>query len=185
MPRARSSAGATASSPQSYIARAIPPLFEKLGGKDMVSAVGGEFRYAVPAHQVEYIRGARGIEVGAWRGVGAGYTKFAVETVLDEVAAHRNIDPLDLRLALLKGDPRAVKVLQTVAEMAGWTQKRQRGPRPRTRLFGCARDLYGGGGGSLASISKAEPSGCTASGPRSMPAWRCSRRTSWRRWKAP
>ena len=35
----------------SYLARAIPPLFKAIGGKDPVSASGGEFRYAVPAQR--------------------------------------------------------------------------------------------------------------------------------------
>jgi isoquinoline 1-oxidoreductase beta subunit len=109
---------------QSYIARAIPPLFEKMGGQDVVSASGGEFRYAVPNHQVDYIRAARGIEVGAWRGVASGYTKFAIETMIDEVAAQKGVDPLALRLELLKAQPRSVAVLKTVAEMAKWSDKR-------------------------------------------------------------
>ena len=40
----------------SYLARAIPPLFKKIGGKDLVSASGGDFRYAVPAQHVDYVR---------------------------------------------------------------------------------------------------------------------------------
>ena len=31
----------------SYMARAIPPLFKKLGGKDPVSGGNGDFRYAL------------------------------------------------------------------------------------------------------------------------------------------
>ncbi len=111
----------------SYMARGIPPLFKKLGGKDPVSAVGGEFRYAVPAHQVDYVRAQSGFEVGAWRGVGAGYTKFAVETMLDEIAEARRIDPLELRVKLLQKHPRSIAVLRAVAEMAKWSQKRPEG----------------------------------------------------------
>jgi isoquinoline 1-oxidoreductase subunit beta len=112
---------------QSYIARAIPPLFEKMGGKDIVSASGGEFRYAVANHQVDYIRAARGIEVGAWRGVASGYTKFAVETMIDEIAAQKRVDPLALRLELLSAQPRSIAVLKAVAEMAGWGKPRNDG----------------------------------------------------------
>jgi isoquinoline 1-oxidoreductase subunit beta len=113
---------------QSYIARAIPPLFEKMGGMDVVSASGGEFRYAVPSHQVDYIRAARGIEVGAWRGVGSGYTKFAIETMIDEIAAQKGVDPLALRLDLLQNEPRSIAVLKTVAQMSRWDAKRGDGP---------------------------------------------------------
>jgi isoquinoline 1-oxidoreductase beta subunit len=107
----------------SYVARAIPPLFEKIGGKDFVTANGGEFRYAVPAHHVDYVRAQSGFEVGAWRGVGAGYTKFAVETMIDEIAQAKGVDPLALRLSLLQKHPRAIAVLNAVAEMSEWTLK--------------------------------------------------------------
>ncbi len=106
----------------SYLARAIPPLFEKLGGRDIVSASGGDFRYAVPAQFVDYVRMQSGFEVGAWRGIAAGYTKFAVETVIDEIAQAKGVDPLDLRIALLQEHPRSIAVLKAVAEMAKWRQ---------------------------------------------------------------
>jgi isoquinoline 1-oxidoreductase subunit beta len=106
----------------SYLARGIPPLFEKLGGRDLVSASGGDFRYAVPAQSVDYVRVQSGFEVGAWRGIASGYTKFAIETVIDEIAQAKGVDPLDLRISLLQEHPRAIAVLQTVAEMAKWKQ---------------------------------------------------------------
>ncbi len=107
----------------SYLARAIPPLFKKIGGKDLVSAGGGEFRYAVPAQQVDYVRAQDGFEVGAWRGIAAGYTKFAVESMMDEVAATKGVDPLDLRIAMLQKHPRSIAVLNAVATMANWKSK--------------------------------------------------------------
>jgi isoquinoline 1-oxidoreductase beta subunit len=106
----------------SYLARAIPPLFEKLGGRDIVSASGGDFRYDVPGQFVDYVRVQSGFEVGAWRGIAAGYTKFAVESVIDEIAQAKGVDPLDLRIALLQQHPRSIAVLQAVAEMAKWRQ---------------------------------------------------------------
>ena len=111
----------------SYLARAIPPLFKHLGGKDPVSASGGDFRYAVPAQQVDYVRAQNGFEVGAWRGIASGYSKFAVESMIDEVADTKGVDPLDLRMAMLKKHPRSLAVLKAVAEMADWKQKRPDG----------------------------------------------------------
>ena len=35
------------------------------------------------------------MRVHAWRGIGAGYNKFASESFLDEVAARAGVDPLD------------------------------------------------------------------------------------------
>jgi isoquinoline 1-oxidoreductase beta subunit len=117
----------------SYLARAIPPLFKKIGGKDLVSASGGDFRYAVPAQHVDYVRAQSGFEVGAWRGVAAGYTKFAVETMMDEIADAKGVDPIDLRIAMLQKQPRSVAVLQAAAQMSNWKQK-----RPAGRAIGVA-----------------------------------------------
>jgi isoquinoline 1-oxidoreductase beta subunit len=55
-----------------------------------------------------------------WRSVGHSHTAFGVEAFLDEVAAAAGRDPLELRRALLRDDPRRLAVLELVAERAGW-----------------------------------------------------------------
>ena len=110
---------------ESYFARIMPPdLFAQVK-QDRVSGGGGEMSYAVPNHRVEWVRAARGVDVGAWRGIAAGYTKFAIETLIDEIAALQGTDPVAYRIAMLKDDPRAATVVKTVADMANWSQKRQ------------------------------------------------------------
>jgi isoquinoline 1-oxidoreductase beta subunit len=109
---------------ESYFARAAPHLLEKFGGKDVVSGGGGEMKYAVPAHRVEWVRDARGVGVGAWRGISAGYTKFAIETLIDELAGLKGVDPVAYRLELLKDHPEAAAVVKKVAEMSRWGEKR-------------------------------------------------------------
>jgi isoquinoline 1-oxidoreductase beta subunit len=110
---------------ESYLARIMPPeVFAKVK-RDVVSGGGGEMSYAVPNHRVEWVRAARGVDVGAWRGIAAGYTKFAIETLIDEIAALNGTDPVAYRLALLKDDPRAATVVKTAADMAEWSRKRQ------------------------------------------------------------
>jgi isoquinoline 1-oxidoreductase beta subunit len=112
---------------ESYFARILPPdLFAKIK-KDIVSGGGGEMSYAMANHRVEWVRSPRGIDVGAWRGIAAGYTKFAIETLMDELAALKKIDPLDYRLALLKDDSRAANVLRKVADMSKHRTKRKGG----------------------------------------------------------
>jgi isoquinoline 1-oxidoreductase beta subunit len=44
---------------------------------------------------------------------------------LDEIAVKQGIDPVKLRLDLLQKSPRAVKVVERVAEMANWGHKRE------------------------------------------------------------
>jgi isoquinoline 1-oxidoreductase subunit beta len=112
---------------ESIFARSNPAQFEKGGGVDVVSAGGAGINYAVPAHSVEYVRAARGVGVGAWRGIAAGYIKFSQEVLIDEVAAVKGTDPVAFRLMLLKDQPRAAHVIDTVAKMAHWGRKRPAG----------------------------------------------------------
>ena len=44
---------------------------------------------------------------------------------MDEVARKRGMNPLALRLELLKGTPRAYNAVKRVAEMAEWGKKRE------------------------------------------------------------
>jgi isoquinoline 1-oxidoreductase subunit beta len=112
---------------ESYFARILPPdLFAKIK-RDIVSGGGGDMGYAMANHRVEWVRSARGIDVGAWRGIAAGYTKFAIETLVDEIASVKKMDPLAYRLEMLKDDPRAAATLQRVVDMSRYTTKRDNG----------------------------------------------------------
>src|SRR6185369_5001508 len=98
---------------------AAPPRFKATGGKDIIGWRGLEQPYyAVPNMLAEAVREERGVRVHAWRGIGAGYNKFASESFLDEVAHATGKDPLALRLELTKDAPRAQAVIRAVAEMA-------------------------------------------------------------------
>lgn len=110
---------------QSIFARTMPALFQKEGGKDNVVTEGTKLNYRMPAHLVEYLRQEDGQDVGFWRAVAHGYTNFAVECVIDEVAAAKGADPLAFRLELLKHDPRARRVIEEVGRMAGWERRRE------------------------------------------------------------
>jgi isoquinoline 1-oxidoreductase subunit beta len=110
---------------QSIYARSFPDAFAKAGGVDGPVTEGSELSYGVAAMAVEYLRQPYGHDVGFWRAVGAGYTKFAIECMIDEVAAARGIDPLAFRLELLEQQPRAKAVIEAVGKMASWTRKRK------------------------------------------------------------
>ncbi len=82
--------------------------------------------YDVPAHVADHIYEDHGVRTAAWRGIGAGYTNFAVEAMIDELAVAAGKNPLEYRLALLK-DGRAKKVIEQVAQLADWNRKRDGG----------------------------------------------------------
>ncbi|PST21887.1 xanthine dehydrogenase family protein molybdopterin-binding subunit [Mesorhizobium plurifarium] len=108
----------------SIFARTMPDLFKEQHGHDDVVTEGARFNYAVPAHRIDYIRQDNGLDVGFWFAVGVGYTRFATECMIDEVAAAKGADPLQIRLDLLPDQPRGRKVIETVARMAEWERQR-------------------------------------------------------------
>lgn len=126
----------------SAIARSMPSQVfnEKLGGKDGIVAGFEDIGYPMPNRLVEYLREDRGKSIGAWRGTWSGYHYFAVETMIDELAAHAHADPVKYRLGLMKGDPRAVKVIETAAQISGWGKRKLAAGHAR----GAAYTNYGG-----------------------------------------
>src|SRR5919197_453449 len=104
---------------------ASPPRFQATGGKDYIGWRGlDQAFYAIPNVLAEAVREIRGMRVHAWRGIGAGYNKFAAESFIDEVAQAKGADPLAMRLALTKDKPRANAVIRAVAEMSVVKRKR-------------------------------------------------------------
>jgi isoquinoline 1-oxidoreductase beta subunit len=118
---------------ESIYARANPGAFKAAGGKDAPFHEGAEILYDIKDHLIEFARQERGIDVGFWRAVGGGYTKLAVETMIDEVATVARVDPHAIRLKLLEKHPRAQAVIREAARMAGWEKK-----RPAGRALGLA-----------------------------------------------
>ncbi len=117
---------------------AAPPRFKATGGKDIIGWRGLEQPfYAVPNMLADAVREERGMRVNPWRGIGAGYNKFAAESFLDEVAHAMGKDPFALRLELTRDHPRANAVLRAVAEMADWQR-----PRGNERALGIAFSDY-------------------------------------------
>jgi isoquinoline 1-oxidoreductase beta subunit len=109
---------------ESYFARTAPEFLAKLGGKDPLVTGLGTIAYPVGAQSMEYARQDRGVAVGALRGTDAGYTVFAVESMIDEIARHIGADPMEYRTLLLHANARAVGVIREAAAMADWPRKR-------------------------------------------------------------
>ena len=100
-----------------------------------------ETRYSIPSWKVESKLIKVPVPTSVLRTTGFGPNLFAVESFVDELAHHQGRDPLDYRLALLRGDPRAQKLLTTVAERADW--RRPRAPGRHVGIAFChAFDTY-------------------------------------------
>ncbi|QDU89466.1 Isoquinoline 1-oxidoreductase subunit beta [Pirellulimonas nuda] len=78
--------------------------------------------YAIPNKQIELQTVRLPAPVQWWRSVGHSNTAFAKESFFDECAENLKRDPLELRQELLRDQPRLLRVLNTVAEKAGWGQ---------------------------------------------------------------
>jgi isoquinoline 1-oxidoreductase subunit beta len=103
-----------------------PVRYQMSGGKDFIAMLGADLRgYDVPHQLVEQLYRDTGVRTNPLRGISFTANRFATETFLDEIAVKRGLDPLKLRLELLKNTPRALKVVERVAEMANWGTKRE------------------------------------------------------------
>ncbi len=114
-------------------ARVNPKAYQGAGNKDAPVMEGADGVYDIADLLIDHGLERRGVDVSFWRGVGAGYTKFAIETFIDEIAEATNKDPLQIRLDLTANTPRAQAVLREVATMSNWAEK-----RPEGRALGLA-----------------------------------------------
>jgi isoquinoline 1-oxidoreductase subunit beta len=103
----------------SIMARWLPPAFQ--GGID-VDAIDGAIKppYDVGDILVEYVRHELPLEVAFWRGVGPNSSVCSVECFIDDIAHRTNVDPVEFRRTLLARNPRALGVINLVAQQAQW-----------------------------------------------------------------
>jgi len=77
-------------------------------------------QYEIPNLYIEFLMADLPIPCWPWRAVQNGPNAFVIESFIDELAHAAAKDPLEFRLQSLKNNKRATRVLQTVAEKAGW-----------------------------------------------------------------
>lgn len=113
---------------------------EEAGTTDRFSISGADHWYSIPSQRIRAIKNevAQGTFQPGWlRAVGPGWTGWAVEQHMDEVAAAAGSDPLEFRLSLLDaagrnsgedpvstgGAARLREALVRAADMAGWKDR--------------------------------------------------------------
>ncbi len=88
--------------------------------KDALAVEGALPPYGIPSVTVEHVPTEIGLPVGRVRGNADGYTAFAIESFIDELAAEFSLEPLSYRIAMLGDDLRMAECLQRVAQISNW-----------------------------------------------------------------
>jgi isoquinoline 1-oxidoreductase beta subunit len=111
--------------------------------------------YEIPNTQIEHRGVSHGARLKHWRAVAHPFNMFAIESLVDEIAATRSADPVAFRLQRMGATPRAKAVIEAAAEMANWTA-----PRPEGRALGIAMSERSGSlGAGIVEISLDRESG--------------------------
>ena len=109
---------------QSILASARPEGLDK--GKDPLAFQGywpsGEhsFEYTIPNLLIDHAMRNTHVPPGFWRGVNINQNAIFLECFMDELAEAAGKDALEFRRALMADHPKALAVLNAVADQGGW-----------------------------------------------------------------
>ena len=98
--------------------------------------------YAIPNFRVGLHLMDVGVPTLWWRSVGHTHTGYSTETMIDELLVAANKDPVQGRLALLRGHARESRVLSEVAKLAQWKGSKAPGGRARGVAVHKSFDTY-------------------------------------------
>ncbi|WP_439576285.1 molybdopterin cofactor-binding domain-containing protein [Elioraea sp.] len=133
----------------STLAEFRPTVIRENGLDPQHVASVADSRYRFGAFRADWVRVDGPPRNWIWRSVGASQNGFFLEAFLDEVAHAAGKDPYRFRRELLAHDERALKVLDLVAERAGWGT-----PLPEGRARGIAyMESYGSLCAEVAEVS--------------------------------
>ena len=113
---------------QSILASVRPAVVEANKGKDPLAFQGvdptGEhgITYSFPNLNIDYAMRNTHVPPGFWRGVNVNQNAIFIETFMDEMAEATGIDAVEFRRKHMAEFPRAVAVLNAVADGIGWTK---------------------------------------------------------------
>jgi len=102
-----------------------PVRFARQKGRDGIAFNGLDAPYYdIPNRLGEGVPQDTGLRTSSLRGIAHLTNIFAIESFMDELARERGVDPADFRRDLVKGNPRAVAIIDAVKRMAEWGKKR-------------------------------------------------------------
>jgi isoquinoline 1-oxidoreductase beta subunit len=125
---------------QSILKEVRPAIVEQQKGRDPLTFQGvadsGEhsFCYNFPNLLVDHAMRQSHVPPGFWRGVNINQNAVFIECFMDELAEAAGKDPVEFRKQYMGKHPRAVAVLNAVAERIGWSK-----PAPAGRFRGVAQ----------------------------------------------
>ncbi|HEY2336067.1 MAG TPA: molybdopterin cofactor-binding domain-containing protein [Burkholderiales bacterium] len=89
--------------------------------------------YGVPNQFIERRGVSHGVKLKHWRGVGHVFNVFAIESMVDRMAADQGMDPIAFRFEKMGAMPKTRKVFEALAEMCDYKAQ-----RPEGRALGVA-----------------------------------------------
>ncbi len=102
-----------------------PERWASANGQDVISVKSlDNLNYDLPNMHAEHLIAERHARIVPFRGIGAGYTKFAVESFIDEIALARSMDPMEFRMELSHHSVRMQEVLKELAAFCEWYRPR-------------------------------------------------------------
>ncbi|MEO0329513.1 MAG: molybdopterin cofactor-binding domain-containing protein [Pseudomonadota bacterium] len=104
---------------KSVMARTFPSISPS--GPDKILTEGAfDQPYKIDNYRVQGSEADLPIPVGFWRSVGNSCNAWFHESFMDEIAEKAQLDPLEMRLELMKDYPAAIGVVRKVADMSNW-----------------------------------------------------------------
>ena len=113
---------------QSILATVRPAVVAANKGKDPLAFQGVEptgehgITYSFPNLTIDHAMRNTHVPPGFWRGVNVNQNAIFIETFMDELAEATGMDAVEFRRKHMKDFPRAVAVLNAVADGIGWTK---------------------------------------------------------------
>jgi len=119
------------------------------GGNLIYSGIKLDSYYSVPHQHIEQRGASHGIRLKHWRAVAHPFNLFAIEGLVDEMAAKEGLDPFEFRRQRMALKPKAKDCFDAVEKMCDWKAR-----RPEGRALGLAvSERSGSVGAGVVEIS--------------------------------